>query len=193
MHPAIDRILHTEAEIQERIASVAATISQRLGGEPLTVIGVLNGAVVFVSDLIRHLDAPLELAFVSASSYRDGTTSGSLELDFLPAPKQIEGRRVLLVDDILDTGRTMKGLVAELYARGAAEVHGCVLLDKPSRRVVDIDVDFVGFSIEDAFVVGYGLDFAGLYRNLPYIGVLKSEHATVPADDAEPPGTTPSP
>jgi hypoxanthine phosphoribosyltransferase len=178
VHPDIDRVLHTETEIQARIATVAKEISARFGTEPLTVIGVLNGAVIFVADLIRHIDAPLELAFVSASSYRDGTTSGRLELDFLPAPDAIEGRRILLVDDILDTGRTMASLRAELLERGAREVHGCVLLDKPSRRVVDIDVDFVGFSIEDAFVVGYGLDYAGLYRNLPYIGVLRAELAS---------------
>lgn len=181
VHPDIDRVLHTASEIQDRIATVAKEISERFGSEPLTVIGVLNGAVVFVADLIRHIDAPLELAFVSASSYGDGTTSGRLELDFLPAPSAIEGRRILLVDDILDTGRTMASLQAELLARGAREVHGCVLLDKPSRRVVDIDVEFVGFSIEDAFVVGFGLDYAGLYRNLPYIGVLPAEHASTPS------------
>jgi len=177
VHPDIDRVLHTEAQIQARIADLAREISVRLGPGPLTVVGVLNGAVVFVADLIRHLDVPLELAFVSASSYRNGTTSGELELDFLPRPAAIVGRRVLLVDDILDTGRTMSALVREFRRRGAAEVHTCVLLDKPSRRVVDVGRAFVGFSIEDAFVVGYGLDFAGLYRNLPYIGVLRPELA----------------
>ncbi|MEZ5979426.1 MAG: hypoxanthine phosphoribosyltransferase [Planctomycetota bacterium] len=183
MHPHIERVLCTESEIQARIADLAVEISGRLGDEPLTVVGVLNGAVVFVSDLIRHLRAPLELAFVSASSYRGGTTSGALELDFLPKRSSIEGRRVLLVDDILDTGKTMRALMDEFRGNGAAEVFGCVLLDKPSRRVVDCGAEFVGFSIEDAFVVGYGLDYRGLYRNLPYIGVLKPEHAAAAASN----------
>lgn len=181
MHPHIERVLHTEHEIQRRIAGLAREISERLGDDPLTVVGVLNGAVLFVSDLIRHISAPIELAFVSASSYRGGTTSGELTLDFVPERSSIEGRRVLLVDDILDTGKTMRALLDEFVDSGAAEVYGCVLLDKPSRRVVDCGAEFVGFSIEDAFVVGYGLDYRGLYRNLPYIGVLRPEHVAVEA------------
>jgi len=177
VHPDIDRVLHTERQIQARIEGLAREITDGLGRGPLTVVGVLNGAVVFVSDLIRQIEAPIELAFVSASSYRRGTSSGQLELDFLPNSEMIEGRRVLIVDDILDTGRTMSALVAAFLERGAREVHPCVLLDKPSRRRVDVGRAFVGFSIEDAFVVGYGLDFAGQYRNLPYIGVLKPELA----------------
>ena len=113
------------------------------------------------------------MAFVGASSYGAGTVSGDLKLNFFPHEGEIKGRRVLLLDDILDTGKTMSALRREFLARGAAEVKSCVFLDKPSRRAVDLQADFRCFEVEDLFVVGYGLDFAGRYRNLPYVGALK--------------------
>jgi hypoxanthine phosphoribosyltransferase len=173
VHEDIQRVLIPESEIVRRLDSVAREIHAGIAGRPFTVVGVLDGACVFVSDLIRRLPDPIELAFVSAKSYRGGTESGRLELDFLPTDKSIEGRNLLLVDDILDTGRTLAALSAELRVRGAAEVTSCVLLDKPARRVADFDADYRCFEIEDVFVVGYGLDYAGRYRNLPYVGALK--------------------
>ena len=175
MHDDIQRVLIPESEIVQGLDRLGREVHVSMGGRPFTVIGVLNGAAVFVSDLIRRLPDPIELAFVSARSYRSGTVAGRLELDFLPSESSIEGRTLLLVDDILDTGRTLSALQAELLARGAAEVRTCVFLDKPARRAVDLDADFRCFEVEDVFVVGYGLDYAGRYRNLPYVGALKQE------------------
>jgi hypoxanthine phosphoribosyltransferase len=171
----IERILLSEQEIRSGIDRVAAEVTQAYRGREFTVMAVLKGSCVFASDLIRRIPLTLELAFVAASSYREGTRSGRLELNYFPAEGEIEGQNLLLVDDILDTGRTLSALKAELLARGAHEVRTCVFLDKPARRVVDLSADFRCFEIEDRFVVGYGLDFAGAYRNLPYLGVLRPE------------------
>jgi hypoxanthine phosphoribosyltransferase len=139
------------------------------------VVSVLKGSCIFAADLIRRIPIPLELAFVSSSSYGDRTESDELALDFLPTDGEIAGRRLLLVDDILDTGRTLHALERELTARGATEVRSCVFLDKPARRAIDFAPDFRVFEVEDLFVVGYGLDFAGRYRNLPFVGALRRE------------------
>jgi hypoxanthine phosphoribosyltransferase len=117
---------------------------------------------------------PLELAFVEAASYGNGTTAQELRVSFLPMDSEIEGRNLLLVDDILDTGRTLVRLKQEMLARGALDVRTCVFLDKPARRSVEFEADFRCFEVQDLFVVGYGLDFAGRYRNLPYVGALKA-------------------
>lgn len=175
MDAAIERILFTEADIRARVDHVAREVAAYYQGEPCTVVAVLKGGCVFAADLIRKLPMPLGLSFAAASSYRDGTTSGALKLTFLPPEPEIRGRRILLVDDILDTGRTAAALRKELLAHGAHEVKTCVLLDKPSRRVVACQADFSCFDVPDVFIVGYGLDFAGRYRNLPYIGVLRPE------------------
>ncbi len=168
----IERVLFSEGEIRERIDELADELTRAYEGREFTVVSVLKGSCVFASDLIRRIPIPLELAFVAASSYRDGTQSGALDVVF-PAGNEIQGRDVLLVDDILDTGRTLKRLRDELAARGAREVRSCVFLDKPARRAVPLAADFRGFEVEDLFVVGYGLDFAGRYRNLPYVGALR--------------------
>ena len=173
MHDDIETILLTEQEILNGIDRVAEEVTELFSGSDFTVVGVLKGSCVFTADLIRRLPIPLELAFVAASSYRDGTTAGRLDLNFFPAEHEIEGRRLLLVDDILDTGRTLAALRSELLGRGAAEVKSCVFLDKPARRAVELEADFRCFEVADQFVVGYGLDFAGRYRNLPYVGALK--------------------
>ncbi len=175
MHEDIQQVLISEAEIVRGLDRLAGEVHRAMGDGPFTVVGVLNGAAVFVSDLIRRLPSPIELSFVSASSYRDGTESGNLVLDFLPTEADLVGRRLLLVDDILDTGRTLAGLRAALLERGAASVQTCVFLDKPARRAVELEADFRCFEIDDLFVVGYGLDYAGLYRNLPFVGALKPE------------------
>ena len=177
MDAVIERILFTEADIRARVDHVAREVAAYYQGEPCTVVAVLKGGCVFAADLIRKLPMPLSLSFAAASSYRDDTTSGALKLTFLPPEPEIRGRRILLVDDILDTGRTAAALCEKLLAHGAHEVKTCVLLDKPSRRVVTCQADFSCFDVEDVFIVGYGLDFAGRYRNLPYIGVLRPEGA----------------
>jgi len=174
LHEDIDRVLFTEESIQRGIQGVARDVTEHFRGRDFTVVSILKGSCIFSADLIRRIPIPLELAFVSASSYGDRTTSGDLEINFFPTG-EIEGRNLLLVDDILDTGKTMDCLKREFLARGAAEVSTCVFLDKPVRRAVDFNADFRVLEVGDLFVVGYGLDFAGRYRNLPYVGVLKPE------------------
>ncbi len=175
MHDDIEEILLTEQQITAGIDAVAKQVTDAYRGVEFTVVSVLKGSCIFASDLIRRIPVPLELAFVSASSYGDGTTSGDLEMNFFPAEGEIRGKHLLLVDDILDTGKTLSRLKAELTKRGAAQVKSCVFLDKPARRAVEYNADFRAFEVDDLFVVGYGLDFAGRYRNLPFVGSLKKE------------------
>ncbi|MFT5830252.1 MAG: hypoxanthine phosphoribosyltransferase [Bacteroidia bacterium] len=175
MHDDIEEVLFSTEQILSGIVRVAGELTRDYGGDDFVVVGVLKGSVVFVADLVRNIPAKLEMAFVGASSYGAGTTSGELSLNFFPMDEEIRGRRILLVDDILDTGRTMSRLKKEMYERGAADVKTCVFLDKPSRRAVDMEADYACFEVEDLFVVGYGLDYAGRYRNLPYVGALKPE------------------
>ena len=173
MHEDVDQILISEEEIQAGIDLVADKITADYKGKEFSVVSILKGSCIFASDLIRRIPIPLELAFVAAESYREGTESGELKLNFFPAGNEIEGRNLLLVDDILDTGNTMWSLKEELLERGAAEVRSCVFLDKPSRRAVEYEADYRCFEVDDLFVVGYGLDYAGRYRNLPFVGSLK--------------------
>lgn len=175
MHENIERVLYDEEAIQRGIDQVASRITADYQGLDLTVVSVLKGSCIFVADLIRRLPIPLELSFVAARSYGDGTVSRQLEIDLLPCHSEIEGRHILLVDDILDTGQTVNRLDAELRKRGASDVRTCVFLDKPARRSVDFDADYRVFEVENTFVVGYGLDYAGRYRNLPYVGALRAE------------------
>lgn len=166
------KVMITAEQIQARVDELAAEITQAYAGEPVTIVGVLTGCVVFVADLIRRLDLPLKIAFIQASSYRGmATTPGALEVkaELLP---DLTGRHVLLIDDILDTGQTL-GFVAEhLRGLGPKSVRVAVLLRKIGRQKVHLEPDFRGFEIPDAFVVGYGLDYNDEYRNLPYIGIL---------------------
>ena len=175
MHDDLESVLFSEAQIKQGIDRVAADVTEYYRGREFTVVSILKGSCIFAADLVRRIPIPLEMAFVSASSYRDGVSSGRLELNYFPAEGEITGRNLLLVDDILDTGRTLAALRAELLMRGAAEVRSCVFLDKPSRREADVAADFRVFQVEDLFVVGYGLDYAGRYRNLPLVGHLKAE------------------
>jgi hypoxanthine phosphoribosyltransferase len=175
VHQDVERVLFDEREIERGIDRVAAELTARYSGRELMVVAVLKGSCVFASDLIRRMPIQLELGFVSAASYGDGTRPGELALNFFPAEGEIAGRDLLLVDDILDSGRTLSALVREMRARGARDVKTCVFLDKPARRAVPFQPDFKAFEIEDLFVVGYGLDFAGRYRNLPYVAALKRE------------------
>ncbi|MEM9801626.1 MAG: hypoxanthine phosphoribosyltransferase [Planctomycetota bacterium] len=177
----IESVLFDEETILEGIVRIARAVTEHYRGRDFTVVSVLKGSCIFSADLIRRIPIPLELAFVSASSYGDRTTAGELQINFFPTG-EIEGRNLLLVDDILDTGRTLHRLKSEFLARGAAEVSTCVFLDKPSRRDVELEPDFRVLEVDDLFVVGYGLDFAGRYRNLPYVGVLKEEAYRVSLD-----------
>jgi hypoxanthine phosphoribosyltransferase len=169
----IESVLYRAGDIESAVRRIAAEVTRHYEGRALTVVAVLKGSIHFASDLVRCIPLPLEIAFAGVSSYGAGDRSGEVVIDFLPADREIAGRDVLLVDDILDTGKTLERLRHELLARGAREVRTCVLLDKPARREAGRAADFVGFEIEDRFVVGYGLDFAGRYRNLPLVGVLR--------------------
>lgn len=175
MQDDIERVLFDEDEILRGIDRVAAEVTDEFQGRDFTVVSVLKGSCVFAADLIRRIPIPLELAFVAASSYGDGVESGELQVNYFPAEGDIAGRNLLLVDDILDTGRTLHLLKGQLLARGASEVKTCVFLDKPARRSVEFEADFRCFPVEDVFVVGYGLDFAGRYRNLPMVAALRRE------------------
>lgn len=160
--------------LRRRIARLGAELAAEYAGKDVVVIALLNGAVLFLVDLIRNLPFPLRLQFLRVSSYRGGRRSGSLRMD-RDLPLDVRGRHVLVVDDILDTGRTLSVVTARLRKLHPASVRTCVLLDKPERRLRPIQADHVGFIIPDVFVVGYGLDFDERHRNLPFVGVLKPE------------------
>jgi len=185
VHADVERVLLSESELSARVTALADELRAVYGKDEPTVIAVLKGSVLFVADLIRRLPIPLRLAFLQAESYRQGTRPGTLELGPLPPAAELQGRRVLLVDDILDSGRTLDAIRARLRAAGAREVRTCVLLDKPARRAVELEAEHVGFRVADHFVVGYGLDFAGRYRNLPYVGILRPEVLARYAREAE--------
>jgi hypoxanthine phosphoribosyltransferase len=167
----VERILITEDEIARRIRAMSRDIVRDFTGREMVVVSLLNGTVMFLGDLVRNLSLPLRLDFIGVSSYGAGTESGELvftkELHL-----DVRGRDVLLVDDILDTGRTLYRVLGKLRALKPRRIKTCVLLNKAARRVEAVQADYVGFEIPDFFVVGYGLDFAERYRNLPFVGVL---------------------
>lgn len=170
----LQAVLITEAQLQRRVRQLTAQIQRDFAGRDLIVVSLLTGTVMFLADLVRHLSLPLRLDFIGVSSYRDGTESR--ELIFTKELRlEVRGRDVLLVDDILDTGKTLKQVIAKLRALKPRRIKVCVLLEKKARRVETVRADYVGFQIPDLFVVGYGLDFAERYRNLPFVGVLKPE------------------
>ena len=167
----VERVLITEDRIARRIRVMAREIERDFRGREMVVVSLLNGTVMFLADLIRHLSLPLRLDFMGVSSYGAGTESGDLVFT-KELRLDVRGRDVLLVDDILDTGKTMSRVLPKIRALKPRRVKICVLLDKPARRVEKIAADYVGFTVPDEFVVGYGLDFAERYRNLPFVGVL---------------------
>lgn len=167
-------ILITEQMLARRIRQLGREIERDFAGRDLVVVSLLNGTVMFIGDLIRQLSHPLRLDFMGVSSYGKGTESGDLVFT-KELRLDVQGRDVLLVDDILDTGRTLRRVLEKLCLLGPKRIRTCVLLDKPARRVERVKADYVGFTIPDQFVVGYGLDFAEKYRNLPFVGVLKPE------------------
>ena len=175
MHNDIKEILFTEEVIHRRLAELGHQIAADYAGDHLVLMAMLKGGVVFISDLMRQIPIKLDIDFIQPSSYGDGTSSsGIVDIKMFPR-MDFSGRRLLILDDILDTGRTLKRVTDLLVEKGAEDIRTCVLLDKKARRVVEMEADYVGFHVDDFFVVGYGLDFADLYRNLPYIGVLKEE------------------
>lgn len=164
-------MLISESQLARRVKSLAREIERDFRGRELVVVPLLTGTVMFLADLMRHLNLPLRLDFIGVSSYGLGTESGNLVFT-KELRLDVGGRDVLLVDDILDTGNTLNCVLPGLRALKPRRIKTCVLLDKPARRRVRINADYVGFEIPDYFVVGYGLDFAERYRNLPFVGVL---------------------
>lgn len=164
--------LISESRIRRRVADLGREISAYYGKKHLTIIFVSNGAVVFAADLIRNINLPMRLDSVSASSYNGTRSSGKIKIA-LGVKVDIRNQHVLVVDDILDTGRTLSEVISGIGKHHPKDIRTCVLLDKPSRRVIPLEADFVGFEINDVFVVGYGLDYNEYYRNLPYIGRLR--------------------
>lgn len=176
MHDDIQQILLSEEKIRARVVELGSTITRDMEGQDVVLLALLKGSVIFFADLMRSVASHIKVDFAWVSSYGDGTrSSGQVELKVFP-DEDLSGKTVVVVDDILDTGRTMAAVAQKLRDDlGVVEVHTCVLLDKKARREVKIDATYTGFHVDDFFVVGYGLDFADRYRNLPYIGVLK-EH-----------------
>jgi hypoxanthine phosphoribosyltransferase len=171
----IATVLLTEEEIRKKVAELAAAVSRDYAGRELVLVGVLNGSAVFLADLLRALTIPAEVEFVSASSYGNRTESSGVCQLTKDLDRPIAGKHALVVEDIVDTGRTLATLVECVESQGPASVEVCALLDKPSRRVVEVHPRYIGFEIPDRFVVGYGLDFAQHYRGLPYVAVLRPE------------------
>jgi len=170
----IERILVTEQQLEAALDRLAESLTREVGGADPILIGVLGGVFVFLADLVRRLDFALEVDFIDAESYGEDTEAGELKI-IKDVDCEIRGRHVVIVDDILDTGQTLSALVRMLQERGPASLRTCVLLDKPARRVIEFEADYVGVRIPNVFVVGYGLDFAQRYRNLPFVGVLRPE------------------
>ena len=169
----IERVLFTEEALKARVAELAAQIDQDYAGREPMFISVLRGSFIFMADLVRAVTLPCKLDFMAVSSYGSGTTSSGQVKINKDLSENIEGRDIIVVEDILDSGNTLSYLLKILQARHPASVRLATLLDKPSRRTKEVEVSYSGFSIPDYFVVGYGLDYAEKYRNLPYIGVLK--------------------
>lgn len=167
------RVMYSEEEVNAKIAELGAQISAEMNGEPLKIVCILKGACFFACELAKRITVPVYIDFMSVSSYGNETESSGIVRIIKDLDDCIEGENILVVEDIIDSGRTLNYLLENLKSRGAKSVKLCTLLNKPDRRVVDVDVDYVGFEIPDEFIVGYGLDYAQKYRNLPYIGILE--------------------
>ncbi len=168
-------VLIPHEQIQARVAELGAQISADYSGKDLTVIGILKGSVLFMADLIRAISMPLAIDFMAVTSYGASTTSSGNVRILKDLDSSITGRHLLIVEDIIDSGLTMQYLLNNLASRGAASLRVCTLLDKPERRLTDVRADYTGFAVPNEFVVGYGLDYNQMYRNLPDIGVLHPE------------------
>ena len=171
----VERVLFSEEELRRRVAEIAAEIDRDYAGKEPLLVSVLRGSFVFMADLVRQIHLPCTVDFMAVSSYGSGTSSSGQVKIVKDLSEHIEGRDLIVVEDILDSGNTLSYLLKLLQARRPASIRLCTLLDKPERRVKPVEVHYSGFTIPDAFVVGYGLDYAEHYRNLPYIGILKPE------------------
>ncbi|MBS6216910.1 MAG: hypoxanthine phosphoribosyltransferase [Clostridiales bacterium] len=169
----IAHVLFTEEQLQARVAEIAAQIDRDYAGKQPLLVSVLRGSFVFMADLVRRITLPCTVDFMAVSSYGSGTTSSGQVKIVKDLSEQIEGKDVIVVEDILDSGNTLSYLLKLLEARHPASIRLCTLLDKPERRTKPVAVQYSGFTIPDEFVVGYGLDYDEKYRNLPYIGILK--------------------
>jgi len=175
LHPDVEKVLLSTAELKNKVTELGQILSRDYAGKNLLAVGILKGAMVFMADLIRNISVDVQIDFMAVSSYGASSKSTGVVRIMKDLEQNIEGRHVLIVEDIVDTGLTLNYLLEILKAREPASVRVCTLLDKPSRREVDVSVNYNGFSIPDEFVVGYGLDYNEKYRNLPEIYVLKKE------------------
>ena len=178
--PAIGEILVPSDELARRVEQLGREVSTDYADRDLLLVGVLKGAVFFLSDLMRHLAVPCQVDFMAVASYGSSTDSSGVVRILKDLDVSIEGREVLIVEDIVDSGLTLSYLLRSLRARGPASLEVCALLTKPERRKVDLPIRYVGFEIPNRFVIGYGLDHAERYRNLPYVAVLNEEGAKAP-------------
>lgn len=175
MRRDIQEVLFTEAELNERISELGEQITADYEGKSLIVVGILKGSNIFTSDLVRKVNLPLKMDFMAVSSYGNATESTGVVKILKDLDRDIEGEHVLIVEDIVDSGLTLKYLKDILLTRNPASVKVCTLLDKPARRKENIKPDYLGYEVPDEFIVGYGIDYAERYRNLPYVGILKRE------------------
>lgn len=175
MEQDIQRVLFTQEQLKSRVAEIAREIERDYEGREIMLISVLRGSFIFMADLCREIQLPCTLDFMSVSSYGTGTSSSGQVQITKDLSEDITGRHILVVEDILDSGNTLNYLLRILENRHPASIRLCALLDKPERRVKPVELHYRGFTVPDDFVVGYGLDYAEKYRNLPYIGVLKPE------------------
>lgn len=171
----VESILLSEEKLAKRIAEIGAEITADYAGKEILMIGVLRGAVIFMSDLARSIKVPVAIDFMAVSSYGAGTTSSGVVRILKDLDENVEGKHILVIEDIIDSGLTLNYLLDNLKSRKPASIKLCTLLNKPERRKVDVKIDYNGFNVPDYFVVGYGLDYAEKYRNLPFIGILKPE------------------
>lgn len=175
MRNDIKEILITTESLQTRIKELGQEITEDYKGQDLMIVCVLKGAVMFMSDLAQNIDLPATMDFMAVSSYGSSTVSSGVVKILKDLDSSIEGKNILIVEDIIDTGLTLSYIIDNLKSRGPKSVKICTLLDKPERRKADIEVDYTGFTVPDEFIVGYGIDYAEKYRNLPYIGCIKEE------------------
>ena len=170
----IGTVMITQEEIYKRAEEIGAQITKDYEGEEVVIVGILKGAVLWMADVVKHIKLDCTLDFMACSSYGASTQSSGVVRILKDLDESVEGKHVIVVEDIVDTGTTLKYLTHNLYERGAKSVKLCSLLDKPSGRKVELEADYVGFEVDDRFIIGYGLDYDQRYRNLPYISFLEN-------------------
>ncbi len=175
MDEVIKEVLVSSEEINKRVKELGQEITEDYKGKDLMLVGILKGAVIFMSELVQNINLPITMDFMAVSSYGNSSQSSGVVRIIKDLDCYIEGKDILIVEDIIDTGLTLDYLTDNLRKRGPKSVKICTLLDKPERREVEVPVDYVGFQVPDEFIVGYGIDYAEKYRNLPYISALKEE------------------